>query len=52
VAIDDLAIAAGEQRDLESELAERSAHAIYRGVVFPGITGVGDEALDGPRLDL
>jgi hypothetical protein len=42
VAIDHFAVAAGEHRDLETELANRRAHAIDRGVVLPRVADVQD----------
>ena len=52
VAIDDLAVAAREHRDLEAELANAAAHAIDRGVVLAGVASVEDETINVPNLNL
>jgi hypothetical protein len=52
VAIYDLAIAAGQHRDLKSELTDRSAHPIHDRIVLPGIARILDQALDRPGLNL
>ena len=51
MAVHDLAVAASEHRNLEAELADAAAHGIDHGVIFSGITGVEDEAVDGPGSD-
>ena len=51
VAVDDFAVAAGEHRDLEAELADAAAHAIDGGVVLARIAGVEDELVDRPLLN-
>ena len=51
VAVDDLAVAAREHRDLESELADAAAHAIHRGVVLSGIARVKNKLVDRPLLE-
>ena len=51
MAVDDLAVAARQHRDLEAELADAAAHAIHRGVVLAGIAGVEDQLVDRPLLD-
>jgi hypothetical protein len=52
VAIDHFAVAAGEHGDLEPELADAAAHAIDGGIVLTGISGVEDQPVDRPDLDL
>ena len=52
MAVHHLAVAAGEHRDLEAELADAAAHAIHGGIVLAGIAGVEDQPVDGPGLDL
>jgi hypothetical protein len=52
MAIDDFAVAAGEYRDLESELADAAAHAIHSGIVLAGVAGVENEFVDWPVLDV
>jgi hypothetical protein len=51
VAINDFAVAAGQDRNLEAELTDAAAHAIHDGVVLPGIPRVEDELVDGPALN-
>ena len=51
VAVNDLAVAAGQHGDLEAELANAAAHAIDRGVVLAGIACVEDQSVNGPNLD-
>jgi hypothetical protein len=42
MAVHHFAVAAGEHRDLETELADAAAHAIHYGVVLPGVACVQD----------
>ena len=51
MAIDHLAVAAGQHRDLEAELPDAAAHAIDRGVVLAGIACVEDQLVDRPDLN-
>src|SRR5260370_789299 len=46
------AVAAGEHGNLEAELADGGAQAIHRSVVLARISGVKDQAVNRPRLDL
>jgi len=50
VTIHDLAIAAGQHRNLETELAEAGAHPVDRGVVLSGIAGVENQPVQRPVL--
>jgi hypothetical protein len=52
VSIHHLTVASREHRNFEAELTDAAAHAIDGGVVFPGITSLEDQLLDGPDLDL
>ena len=52
VAVDHLAVAAGQHRNLEAEFADAAAHAIHGGVVLARVAGVEDEAVDRPDLNL
>ena len=51
MAVDDLAVAADQARDLETELPDGRAHAIHRGVVLARIAWILDEPFDRPQLD-
>jgi hypothetical protein len=51
VAIHDLAVAAGEHRNLETELADAGAHAVNGGIVLSRVAGVEDQPVEGPDLD-
>ena len=48
----DFAVAAGEDRDLEAELAYRGAHAIDSAIVLAWIARILYEAGDRPNLDV
>jgi hypothetical protein len=52
MAVDDLAVAAGEHGNLETKLADRRAHAIDGVVVFAGIASIENQAVNGPDLNL
>jgi len=51
MAIDDLAVAAGQDWNLEAELANAAAHAINSCVVLSGIAG-GKSVCRSPDLNL
>jgi hypothetical protein len=48
----DLAVASNQTGDLKSELADRGTHSIHCGIVLAGISGVEDQPIDGPNLNL
>ena len=52
VAVDDLAVAAGEHRNFESELPDRANHSIHGAVVLARISRILYEAVDEPLLDV
>ena len=51
MAVNDLAVAAGQHRNLEAELTEAAAHPFNRGVVLAGIPGVQHQPIDVPCLN-
>src|SRR5262249_9317493 len=51
MAINDSSIAAGENRYLESELPNTTAHSIHGGVVLTRIAGAEDQPVDRPNLN-
>lgn len=51
VPVQHLAVAACENRNLESEFADAAAHAIHGGIVLSGISWVFDEPFDRPSFN-
>jgi hypothetical protein len=51
VAVDDLPVAADQQRDLEAEFLDGGDHAVDRLIVVAGVTGVGTKLGDVPIFD-
>jgi hypothetical protein len=52
MAVDHLAVAAGQHGTLEAEFPEAAAHAIHGGVILARVAGIEDEPVDGPALNL
>lgn len=52
VSINNLTVAAGEDRNLESELTNRSAHAIDGAIVLARVARIFDEPFYRPRFDV
>jgi hypothetical protein len=51
VAVDDLPVAADQQRDLEAEFLDGGDHAVDRLIVVAGVTSVGTKLGDVPIFD-
>jgi hypothetical protein len=52
MAIDYLSVTPGEDRDLEPELPDAAAHALHGSVIFSGISGVENQLVYRPGLNL
>jgi hypothetical protein len=48
----DFSVAADKAGNLESELLDRGAHPFHRGIVPARVSGVGDQLLDRPDLNV
>jgi hypothetical protein len=51
VPVYDLAIAAGQDRDLKSEFPDATAHAIDGAVILSWVASVENELIDRPNLN-
>jgi len=52
MAVDHFCVPADQDRNLEPEFSDGGHHAIHGSVVLAGITGVEDQPVDEPDLDL
>ena len=52
MAIDNFSVASSEYGNSETELSKAAAHPIDGRIVPAGISGVGDEPIDRPELNL
>jgi hypothetical protein len=50
--VDHLAVAAGQDWNLEAEFADAAAHPVHGGIVLPRVADVEDQPFDWPELNL